>query len=232
MPYLYGSGAPYKSSPIVQPEAMPPPQEREMLEQNLTLLEGQLGEIKSRLSELVKDKTKTKYKGMLQSRIKVCPYCGETNIPESLFCTQCGASLTPEKDFVPPSPGTTSMSPKYSPVPKPYPTQMTDAQLTLARKDEGISVLLTIVLAGLGHLFVGKIRRGLVFLVITIGLWIFGAGLSWIFGAGLSWIFGAGLFILPALVWYLYAIYDSYQLTKRYNGALYNLRRPPQEDEF
>jgi len=43
---------PYGTSPMVQPGIMPPTQEREMLEQNLKVLEDQLGEIRRRLSEL------------------------------------------------------------------------------------------------------------------------------------------------------------------------------------
>ncbi|MFX1466299.1 MAG: DUF5320 domain-containing protein [Promethearchaeota archaeon] len=42
----------YGASPLVQFGTMPPTQEREMLEQNLKVLEGQLGEIRRRLSEL------------------------------------------------------------------------------------------------------------------------------------------------------------------------------------
>ncbi|MCK5588578.1 MAG: hypothetical protein KAI34_07640, partial [Candidatus Lokiarchaeota archaeon] len=108
----------------------------------------------------------------------------------------------------PPPPPTTSSS---------YETQMTDAQLMTVRKNEGISVILTIILPGLGHLYVNKIKRGLVFIVISI----------------IMWIIGATIILIPiTLVWYLYGIYDSYQLTKKHNEALFSLRRPPQENEF
>jgi len=42
----------WPSSPMVQPGIMQPTQEREMLEQNLKVLEDQLDEIRRRLSEL------------------------------------------------------------------------------------------------------------------------------------------------------------------------------------
>jgi hypothetical protein len=42
----------WPSSPMVQPGIIPPSQEREILNQNLKLLEEQLGEIQRRLSEL------------------------------------------------------------------------------------------------------------------------------------------------------------------------------------
>ena len=85
------------------------------------------------------------------------------------------------------------------------------------QKNEAISVLLTIILAGLGHLYVGKIKRGLVFIVITI----------------VMWILAATVILSPiTVIWYLYAIYDSYQLTKKHNEALFSLRRPPGENEF
>jgi len=43
---------PYEASPMVQPGIIPPTQERDMLEQNLKVLENQLVEIRRRLSEL------------------------------------------------------------------------------------------------------------------------------------------------------------------------------------
>ena len=127
-----------------------------------------------------------------------------------------GTNLPPP----PPPPTTTAPPPPPLPTttaPPPYPTQMTDAQLMTVRKNEALSVILTIILAGIGHLYLGKIKRGLVFLVITIIV---------------GWIIGAVLLFIPTIIWYLYAIYDCYNLTKQYNEALFSLRRPPQEDEF
>lgn len=148
------------------------------------------------------------------------------NTTDSNFCVACGASLAPPKEAIPPTTAPPPPPPpQYTPPPPPTtgtaaypaPTQMTDAQLMTVRKNEALSVILTIILAGLGHLYLGKIKRGLVFLVITVIV---------------GWIIGAVLFFVPTIIWYLYAIYDSYNLTKRYNEALFSLRRPPQEDEF
>ncbi|MFX1519633.1 MAG: zinc-ribbon domain-containing protein [Promethearchaeota archaeon] len=151
-----------------------------------------------------------------------CSKCGAMNTTESNFCVSCGASLAPPKEAIPPpSPPPPTAPPPPPPPPTdtafyPAPTQMTDAQLMTVRKNEALSVILTIVLAGLGHLYLGKIKRGLLFLIITIILITI----------------GAFLLFIPTIIWYLYCIYDSYNLTKRYNEALFSLRRPPQEDEF
>jgi TM2 domain-containing membrane protein YozV len=155
-----------------------------------------------------------------------CTKCGAMNTSDSSFCSSCGASLAPPKEVISPPPRTTAPPPPSPYMPPPpsttappsYPTPgLTDAQLMAARKNEGISVVLTILLAGLGHLYIGKIKRGLVFIVITIVV---------------GWIIGTVLLFIPTIIWYLYAIYDSYNLTKRYNATLYSLRRVPQEDEF
>lgn len=155
-----------------------------------------------------------------------CSKCGAMNSGDSNFCASCGASLAPPKEVIPPPPATTAPPPPPTTAPppppppttsSPYETQMTDAQLMTVRKNEGISVILTIILPGLGHLYVNKIKRGLVFIVISI----------------IMWIIGATIILIPiTLVWYLYGIYDSYQLTKKHNEALFSLRRPPQENEF
>ena len=149
-----------------------------------------------------------------------CSRCGAMNTTDSSFCSSCGATLAPPKEVIPPPPPTTAPQPPPPPTtsaPPPYQTQMTDAQLMTVRKNEAISVILTIILAGLGHLYLGKIKRGLVFLIITIVV---------------GWLIGAIVLFIPTIIWYLYAIYDCYNLTKRYNEALFSLRRLPQEDEF
>jgi TM2 domain-containing membrane protein YozV len=149
-----------------------------------------------------------------------CTKCGAMNTTDSSFCSSCGASLAPPKETIPPSPPPTAPPPPPPPTtapPPPYQTQMTDAQLMTVRKNEALSVILTIILAGLGHLYLGKIKRGLLFLLITIVV---------------GWIIGTLLLFIPTIIWYLYAIYDCYNLTKKYNEALFSLRRPPAEDEF
>ena len=150
------------------------------------------------------------------------------NTTDSNFCSSCGATLAPPKEAIPPPPATTAPPPPpttapppppppTTTVPPPYEGQMTDAQLMTVRKNEALSVILTIILAGLGHLYLGKLKRGLVFIVITIIV---------------GWIIGTFLLFIPTIIWYLYAIYDCYNLTKKYNEALFSLRRPPGENEF
>jgi TM2 domain-containing membrane protein YozV len=166
----------------------------------------------------------------IMSETVYCSKCGAMNTTDSNFCSSCGASLAPPKEIIPPPPATTAPPPPPPPptappppppptttAPPPYQTEMTDAQLMTVRKNEAISVILTFILAGLGHLYLGKIKRGLVFIVITIIV---------------GWIIGTVLLFIPTIIWYLYAIYDCYNLTKKYNEALFSIRRPPGENEF
>ncbi|MGL4669416.1 MAG: hypothetical protein ACRCVG_02305 [Methanobacteriaceae archaeon] len=70
---------------------------------------------------------------------------------------------------------------------------------TMSEKNPTIALVLSILLAGLGHIYIGDTKKGLIFIVAII---IVGIALSMI---GMPWI---------AWVISLYAAYDVYQITK------------------
>lgn len=69
----------------------------------------------------------------------------------------------------------------------------------MSEKNPTIALVLSILLAGLGHIYIGDTKKGLIFIVAII---IVGIALSMI---GMPWI---------AWVISLYAAYDVYQITK------------------
>lgn len=85
------------------------------------------------------------------------------------------------------------------------------------KKSEGLALVLSLLLPGLGEMYVGRIGRGLVLLAayllsgVFVTIWLIavldedGARLA----ALLIWV-------VPAVIWF-YAMYDSYMLAKRYN---------------
>ena len=86
-------------------------------------------------------------------------------------------------------------------------------------KSMGVTIVLTVALGwigigGIGHLYLGKIIKGIVILIVGVILLIITI---------LS--MGIGLIVLiPYAIW---VVYDSYKLCKRYNNDLEQTGRPP-----
>ena len=76
------------------------------------------------------------------------------------------------------------------------------------KKNVGIAVLLSILIPGFGHIYIGKIKRGLIILTIAI-----------ISSILCSVLIGC---LTTPLIW-LFSIHDSYQLAKDYNNKLYKV---------
>lgn len=130
-----------------------------------------------------------------------CPNCGkELTEPVPAFCPHCGnpISLTP----TPPSP-------------KPA--------ATIPQKNAGIAAVLALGLGifgfmGVGHLYVGKILRGICLLAVGLIL----GGLTWgsfilgflTFGIGFVGFILFGLILFSLWIW---QIYNAYSLANRYN---------------
>lgn len=78
-------------------------------------------------------------------------------------------------------------------------------------KNEWLAVILSLLLAGLGQIFVGYIKRGLVILSGSIVI-----------------VLLLPDYLLPlALIYLVWNVYDAYKLAKKHNQKLMSLRNPP-----
>ena len=167
-----------------------------------------------------------------------CDNCGHELRSTSKFCSSCGTPIPEEEviEYVPQSPEPPKQSTEPEPKPKvkepepktkvkesePKPKQNVNSGKVLQRPPEwksmGVTMVLTVVLGivglgGIGHLYLGKIIKGIVLLIVGIILAIIG------------WLTIFGLIVLLAFA--LFVMYDSYRLCKRYNNDLEQTGRPP-----
>ena len=146
-----------------------------------------------------------------------CDNCGHELRPSAKFCGSCGTPM-PEEE-------TAQKKPKVKPVIKsePKPKQNINSGKVLQRPTEwksmGITIVLTVVLGlfglgGIGHIYLGKIIKGIVILIVGIILLVVAIVTM-----------GIGLIVLiPFAIW---VVYDSWKLCKYYNSYLEETGRPP-----
>jgi len=80
-------------------------------------------------------------------------------------------------------------------------------------KSTGIAAVLAVLVPGLGHIYLGKITEGIVFLVLGVILGVI----------GLLTLF---LIFLPIVFW-IWQIYDAYNKSNQYNASIQQTGRAP-----
>ena len=142
----------------------------------------------------------------------VCPNCGKTVPDDTMqFCPACGFSFTQQ-------PNQPYTSNQYGPQPYGY--------RGYARKSGAIALILSFFFAGLGQLYVGKIVRGIIYIVIYISL----SAVSFMLTMSVDYsdidalnnLVSNPLFIvitLASLGFWVYNMFDAYRLAKKYNDA-------------
>lgn len=157
--------------------------------------------------------------------MQYCPSCGHEVSQEGGFCPNCGASLSPyqqaQTEYEAPR-----GQPEYTPPPV-YP-------VSVPEKSAGIALILGLVLGifgiwGIGQIYVGKIGKGIILLVVGIlimpllfALVIFGTIITF----GFSWILIPLLGIIGFILW-LWQAFDAYMLANRYNAEARRTGMPP-----
>ena len=132
-----------------------------------------------------------------------CSNCGKEIQEGTRFCKYCGA------------PTQTAGTPPPPP-PPPQPVYQTATQVYQEPlKNEGIAALASVILAGAGQIYVGKVKRGIL-LLVGWGILVLVSGMLFFF---LSWI--------PITAVWAWNIYDAYTLAKKYNHAVRTTGRPP-----
>jgi TM2 domain-containing membrane protein YozV len=144
-----------------------------------------------------------------------CRNCGTQYTEGARFCGNCGVALEapPTTYHVTPGVGGITVS-------------------TLPRKDTGIAALIAgfggLFLFGLGHFYVGKIGRGIVYLFLGIVLKIaLAVGVMSLFvGSGVGFAILVLVALLNLFVW-IWQIYDPYELAQTYNAEVERTGKPP-----
>lgn len=131
-----------------------------------------------------------------------CPKCGKEVPPGAVYCPSCGANLTAP----------------ITPV------------IQYGMKSPGVAAVLAVVFGlmsclGIGHIYIGKIGKGITLLLI--GWFLNGLVIaSWLFWPILPFII-ASILAMGFMILWIWSIYDAYQLAKYYNDYLQKHGKPP-----
>lgn len=140
----------------------------------------------------------------------VCPNCGRTVTDESMgFCPACGHSFVQQPN---------QPYPQYGP--RPY------GPSTYSKKNGAVAIILSFFIPGLGQIYVGKIKRGVAYILTAVLLSVISSALT--IGIDYNDIQAVNDFILSpsfivlvliSLGFWLFSMYDAYRLTTKYNEA-------------
>lgn len=134
-----------------------------------------------------------------------CTHCGAVLINKNMPCPQCGHSRTTFNNI-------------------PTPNQPRGSPPHIMYKSEGNTIILAIVLGifglnGIGHLYIGKIGKGIGFLIGSIILFAIGI-------ATLFFVVGAFLLIIYFVI-FIWQIIDARNLCREYNHSVQTTGNPP-----
>lgn len=150
-----------------------------------------------------------------------CNHCEKEFPNDFKFCAVCGnpPSDVPQYSQPPPSP-----PPRYNAPPPNPPNYQNPPQYQGLYKNEGTAILLAAILgfiglSGIGHMYIGKIGRGIGFLIVVLILDAIGWATVWML-IGIP-------FLIIGLVIYIWHIFDVRNLCREYNDYLSRNGRPP-----
>jgi len=146
----------------------------------------------------------------------LCPKCGSQNEDPNRFCPKCGQPLVPNASAYPGNTGS-----NYGYALPPYPGYVPNM------KSGAVAVILAFIIPGVGHLYAGKIMRGIIILAVLNGLDILFTIVLY------TSIMGADTLPLPSSTWLLiivgfvayfvawvWQMYDAYKAVEEYNRNL------------
>ena len=154
-----------------------------------------------------------------------CNNCGAELPDGSRFCTRCGAKFDAGAQAPP-------AYPQYQPVQQPY--------VVLPVKSEILAMVLAFFIPGAGHLYAGKLVRGLLFMVSYFALTIIST--VWVFSiipnfntpdpmvvmdALSGYIVLLSVLSLAGFIIWIAQLIDAYTVTKKYNDVLRQTGQAP-----
>ncbi len=107
-----------------------------------------------------------------------------------MFCVKCGEEIEESHEFCPKC-GNKKNGSKVK------------FERPVEWKSIPLTIVLSLVLSGLGHLYIEQIKKGVIYVAIGFTL------------AALSWI--DLLILIPLIPFYAWVVYDSYKQVKLYN---------------
>jgi len=148
--------------------------------------------------------------------IMFCSKCGKEVCDGITYCPYCGDDLRFSSNN-----NTTS--------------QQGQTLYAVSDRNEGIALILSLLIPGVGQMYVGKIVRGIAF--ILSGLIIFGLMIFCYILIGVSFndtnTLDAGIIAVTAVammaylaIW-IYSMYDAYTLAQQYNDYVYRNHQKP-----
>lgn len=125
------------------------------------------------------------------------------------FCTKCGKEVTEEMNVCPNCGNPLKVVPTRK--------EISTSSVTFGTKNSGLAAVLSLLIPGLGQMYAGRIGRGLIFLFLVVPMTV-------IIGLFL-WFLFLPLF-LPLAFW-IWNIYDAYNICNQYNRSLLATGSPP-----
>jgi len=164
-----------------------------------------------------------------------CSHC-EKDMPKDFkFCPVCGSIPPAPKSPPPPEPNYNPrppQQPNYNPRPPPEPNYNPrppqqpnyNPQYQAGYKSIDTATILAAVLgflglSGVGHMYVGRVGRGVGLLIGILVLDVIGLATIW-FGVGI-------IFLIAGLAMYIWHIFDVRNLCREYNNYLSQNGQPP-----
>lgn len=167
-----------------------------------------------------------------------CPNCGTSVQEGTKFCVNCGAAApapfadqqpaqAPSGQYQAPPPQYPAPPPQYGPQAPPCGAP---AYYAVPPKSGGIAAILAFLIPGLGHIYLGKIGEGIIYIILGVAIWIIGVIAVTIVGIatlGFGFIIGIVVVVIIYLAFWAWQIYDAYNKTNQYNAAVRKTGRAP-----
>ncbi len=143
-----------------------------------------------------------------------CPNCGKDSAPGAKFCESCGTVLPAGQQATP-------MDQQYAQAPPPYqaapqyqgaPPYGQPMYAPMPLKNAGLAAILALIIPGAGHIYLGRIGEGLMYLIVCIVLGV---------------LFFLLVTIVVLLILWVWQIYDAYNKANQYNAAVQQTGRAP-----
>ncbi len=158
--------------------------------------------------------------------LTVCNSCGkplkQANANTDSFCSSCG-NILPSKYAACLNCGHSKTVVSAPPPPNQNPNQQ-NPSMGIGYKNEGTGIILAAILGlfglpGVGHMYIGRVGRGV---AILIGSWIL------IIVGAVTLVFFIGIiFLVIYFVMFIWQILDVKQLCRRYNESIQSNNPPP-----